>query len=228
MDAIVYLCLGPRANASLQDSIQFVRPRINTSIKPVTRAAAVIEISDDEDEDDDGVPHHPLVAIPEPPVLMDPAPPEHHGVKVPHWVLDILAARDPRMFLVTTHLLPAVTNVANHLEGETPLLRSKDIEGEHILTYMHHPPGRMLVPALGGHADSVVDGLGYTTSTIRLIHSTWVNARGSPHRWRKWFVNTLADHGMSLMEAAMFWQLIKVPVGNVYVWRERFVLEEAE
>lgn len=93
---------------------------------------------------------------------------------------------------------------------------------------MQHPPGRILVPALGDLADSVLDGLGYTESTIKLLHSTFINARGSPRRWRKWFVNTMVDSGMSMMEAAMFWSMIKVPAGRVYMWRERFVLEEAE
>ena len=107
-------------------------------------------------------------------------------------------------------------------------MRSKDVDGEVLLTYMVHPPGRVLVPTLGGNADAVLDGLGYLNSTITFIHSTWINARRSPKRGRKWFVNALADHGMSLMEAAMFWQLIKIPAGKGYVWRERFILEEIE
>lgn len=101
-DALVYACLGPRANASLEHSLQFVRPRFNTKLRPVTRATApIIEISsDDDDEDDDDGGYYPLVVVPDPPTLMDPAPAEHHGTKVPRWLLDMLAEREPGMFSI--------------------------------------------------------------------------------------------------------------------------------
>ena len=106
------------------------------------------------------------------------------------------------------------------------LLRSRTIDNEVMVAYRQNPPGRILVPSLGARADAVVDRLGFTEYAIRLLHSTWFNARREPGRWRKWFVNTMVDREMSIMEAAMFWDLIKIPTGHVYMWRDRFELDE--
>ena len=104
VDAIVYLCLGPRENASLDNSIRFTCPHIDYhKIRPVTVVTEpIIEISDGEDEEDELM--GPLVVIPDPPTLMDPAP-TNHGVGVPSWVLNILDERklgkSPASFLLS-------------------------------------------------------------------------------------------------------------------------------
>ena len=101
------------------------------------------------------------------------------------------------------------------------LLRSRTIDNEVMVAYRQNPPGRILVPSLGARADAVVDGLGFTEYAIRLLHSTWFNARREPRRWRKWFVNTMVDREMSIMEAAMFWSIIDVPLSNKFYYRVR-------
>lgn len=91
---------------------------------------------------------------------------------------------------------------------------------------MRGPTHTVLVPSLGTTIDVIVDGLGFTPDTIRCLHTTYLDARrvSAPHNG--WFFDTMAEHGMSLIEAAMFWGLIQVPTGTTLPYREKCVFSE--
>ena len=106
-------------------------------------------------------------------------------------------------------------------ELQTVLFRSRNIDGQVLRSFNTHSGSTALVPSLGPVADAVVDGLGFPTPTISLLHTVYINAHRSINKRRKWFLKAMANHGMSLMEAAMFWSIIDVPLSNKFYYRVR-------
>ena len=102
----------------------------------------------------------------------------------------------------------------------TVLYRSRDIEGNPLRSFRRPHRTTALVPSLGWIADQILDGLGYPSSAIPLLHMAYINARRSRDQ-RRFFVHVMANRGMSLMEAAMFWELIELPDGINYNYRVR-------
>ena len=104
----------------------------------------------------------------------------------------------------------------------TVLFRSRDFDGEIFRDFDGPPPHTALVPSLGPTADTIVDGLGIPTPIITLLHTTFINARRMTTKRGSFFISSMADHGMSLMEGAMFWNIIVLPAnGRAYPYRVR-------
>ena len=102
----------------------------------------------------------------------------------------------------------------------TVLYRSRDIEANSIRSFRRPHRATAIVPSLGSVADQILDGLGYPSSAIPLLHMAYINALRSRGQ-RSMFVHVMANRGMSLMEAAMFWNLIELPGGMSFDYRVR-------
>ena len=100
------------------------------------------------------------------------------------------------------------------------LYRSRDIEANPIRSFHRPHRATSIVPSLGPVVDQIIDGLGYQSSAIPLLHMAYINARRSRGQ-RSMFVHVMANRGMSLMEAAMFWSLIELPDGMSFDYRVR-------
>lgn len=101
------------------------------------------------------------------------------------------------------------------------LVRSRELNGQILQSFNAHLGNTALVPSLGRVADHVVDGLGFPTPAVSLLHVVYINARRSPGRGRRWFIKVMANRGMSLMEAAMFWNIVELPSGSRFRFRVR-------
>lgn len=89
---------------------------------------------------------------------------------------------------------------------------------------MRCPLRHVPVPSLGLVADRTLDAFGYETSTVLLLHKTYIDAAQlkTPVRY---FVNQMVAYGMPRLEAALWWDIIEVEIDQnkqvIYRGRDR-------
>ncbi|KAK7684485.1 hypothetical protein QCA50_005665 [Cerrena zonata] len=203
VDAIIWLCLRPRSSVDLEHAVEFVRPQplgrivlVGDSQVSLTQAASQ-KIEASPPIASTSASVLPVVAI---------SDSERAASGMPTWVSDILWNAE--------------------VSADTIFYRTRNIKGELLRSYKSAPADTVLVPSLGAIVDIVVDGLGFTPDTIRRLHTTFIDARQLSSSHNGWFLNTMAKHHMSLVEAAMFWGLIRVPNGTTFQYREKYVFKE--
>ncbi|KAK7677665.1 hypothetical protein QCA50_019356 [Cerrena zonata] len=212
VNTLVYLCLGPSCGApGIHNPVEYVRPKLVQRIVPVKHAKPIVPpsepmtsagrpvvvVSDDSDSDEEN-PTLPPEPSPPPPAQSE------RILTIPTWVTRLLKEG----------------NTSNDL----PVMHVRDIGGNIIRTYTTCPKGVEVVPCLGGFADSLVDLLGYMPSTICCLHSMYLIARQSSGMQREEFVEMMAEYGMPLFHAAIFWRAIQINPGEPVATRERFML----
>lgn len=72
---------------------------------------------------------------------------------------------------------------------------------------MRAPANLISIPSLGVAADRYADSLGHTASVILTLHHTYLQASLSDTP-RENFIAQIASHGMPLVEAVFYWDMI--------------------
>ncbi|KAK7682014.1 hypothetical protein QCA50_014978 [Cerrena zonata] len=219
VDAILYLWLSPRTPANLSYAVEFVRPPPPEHIVlagsrhqslPMQTTSRTIEASPPMASTSTSMPHVVVVgdsSDDEAPAPVSSSHSERKVSSIPTWVSNILQNAD--------------------IADDTVLYRTRSIKGERIHNYTRAAPTTMvLVPSLGAVVDIVVDGLGFTPNTIRRLHTMFIDARLLSPSHNGQFLNVMGGYGMSLVEAAMFWDLIHIPNGTTFKYREMYIFTE--
>lgn len=89
----------------------------------------------------------------------------------------------------------------------------RDIRGRIIKTLTERPTRHISIPSLGIAADRYADSLGHTASVILLLHHTYIEARIRSTA-REFFVNTISSHGMPVVEAEFYWDMMYHSYGD--------------
>lgn len=234
VDALVWLCLGPSCGApGIHNPVEYVRPKQIQRVVPVKQAKPIsrsnvllpstssdrrpiVVVSDNSDSDEDAT-------------TPEPAPPHldlsECVVTLPIWLTELLMDAhnnnmNGRQALAFSHK----TWKLMHLFLEPPVVHVRDIGGNIVRTYTTCPKGADTVPCLGALADRLVDLLGYEPSTVCCLYSVYTTACQAHGDQRQEFVEVMAEYGMPLFEAAMFWRAIQVRPDEPGATRERFRL----
>lgn len=153
--------------------------------------------------------------------------PEQVG-SIPSWVMEVFADESNETgALLTVKPLSLRLDVLLMLIDiflELILVHGRGINGEILRTHTTCPTGVILVPSLGVAADRLVDAYGLSPSMISRIHSTYITSRQAPYKPNHVFIKELGRNKMPLLEAAILWDMIKLNLGDSFVYRERFSL----
>ena len=222
IDGLIHLCVGPRPDPSILLPIEYVRPTVREIVRPVgvvcsggdgSQPVEAMDSSEDDSSSDSDGSTAPFV-----PTLPNRS-------LIPGWVMDVLAERlqdsGRSSFFLPCRCIQLCAELSDSLDRPiTVLYRSRDIEANSIRSFRRPHRATAIVPSLGSVADQILDGLGYPSSAIPLLHMAYINALRSRGQ-RSMFVHVMANRGMSLMEAAMFWNLIELPGGMSFDYRLR-------
>lgn len=85
----------------------------------------------------------------------------------------------------------------------------RDIDGQVIRSLKEIPSRTVTVPSLGRNADIIVDGFGYSVSTIVKLRNAFLNAREVVDNPCYAFIVEMVEQGMSLMEAGSIFGAIE-------------------
>ena len=93
-------------------------------------------------------------------------------------------------------------------------LHARGINGRVLYSLKDIPSDVTTVPSLGRVADLVLDAMGYPTSTVSLLHNTFIQAHQVEDDPCQLFIAEMVRGGMSVLEATMFYGIIEISSGE--------------
>ena len=216
-DALVYLCVRPRAAANLDVLVHYERPPVPAviDIDEAMERLGLGEGQNNEETEASTVSEVSTLTSSAAASHTIPDPPTQ-----PHGEVESTSPRDnsKRARHLNKSILTGFS--VDHI-----YMHVRNIRGEIIRTLTERPTTRVSTLSLGTYADLFADALGHTSSTILLIHQVF-NEAAELKSPRRYFVNELVSQGMPRREASAYWEMMKKTpdIGGTFVRRNRMSL----